>query len=656
MHVLAVKPKPSGSARPRAASRSGELATRRHLGSPAYLRHRVHDPGGSANHHACSCGSSACSTCAGTAQTQDHLADSSARPSPVRQRSPTLSRGRRSGAAPYVPDTGVWPLHVVLDKFEFDKSRLTPELWNKLEKLSSFLRVLPPGAVDLMAIGHTDSTGTETYNAGLSERRADTVADAIGLRLGLAVTRTGHGKNEPVADNATEPGRGRNRRVDVQLRPGRLNWTFQPTPVPTPTPIPEPDRPQPEPFFCLRSPLHFAICAAAVASTGAALMEGLGLLAGLIGGLLGGVGGLLKQIRRVVNCLLHPMECVFGPDDDDGPEPKDKDKKPPPDHACVASSALPSGPYPPKLLSDGNSWRFGAPLTVELTFSNDRKKGCAAYCGEYQQEVHGTFDYHDGTSWRLLPPKMLATKPLHSTEFREDAGITPDGDFRPQGHRYKDYWGGELWKNIPTDRFDNPNRKSGRKYYGSDVPGRRWKQLPTSGMFRFNLQFRGAAVDGCFGRTPVGDWSKWSVVGSIQFGPGGTGPAGPTGPAAPTGPAKPTGPQLATPLPAGLAIEIEKQWLADPLSLCLDDQISCGAATYADELRRRGTPLTGIERNTALARELAALNVHCDLLHKATMESFRQSLDDLAARRLDNFLHWGEQVGDHAIDAPCPSE
>jgi hypothetical protein len=75
-----------------------------------------------------------------------------------------------------------------------------------------------------------------------------------------------------------------------------------------------------------------------------------------------------------------------------------------------------------------------------------------------------------------------------------------------------------------------------------------------------------------------------------------------------------------------------------------------------DDLKRRGTPLGRAERNTALARERAALNAHCDLLHQMSLEALGDSLDALAGRRLDNFLHWGENVGEHALGSACPSE
>ncbi len=67
--------------------------------------------------------------------------------------------------------------------------------------------------------GHTDSTGTKEYNLGLSERRAETVAQFLaenGIARGRAVAR-GYGKAYPVAGNETAAGRQRNRRVEIVI-------------------------------------------------------------------------------------------------------------------------------------------------------------------------------------------------------------------------------------------------------------------------------------------------------------------------------------------------------------------------------------------------------------------------------------------------------
>ena len=72
---------------------------------------------------------------------------------------------------------------------------------------------------DVLVVGHTDSTGTDEYNQGLSERRADAARNFLvgaGLEAGR-VTAVGRGESEPIADNGTDDGRQQNRRVEVAI-------------------------------------------------------------------------------------------------------------------------------------------------------------------------------------------------------------------------------------------------------------------------------------------------------------------------------------------------------------------------------------------------------------------------------------------------------
>ena len=69
--------------------------------------------------------------------------------------------------------------------------------------------------------GHTDSTGSDAYNQGLSERRARSVADYLsshGVQSARIGTR-GFGETQPVASNETEEGRAANRRVEIKIVP-----------------------------------------------------------------------------------------------------------------------------------------------------------------------------------------------------------------------------------------------------------------------------------------------------------------------------------------------------------------------------------------------------------------------------------------------------
>ncbi len=100
--------------------------------------------------------------------------------------------------------------------FDLDKSDLKPEGISQLgelaEKIKSGAKVVRIGIE-----GHTDSIASESYNQGLSERRAAAVKNhlvSLGLDSDIMSTR-GFGELKPVATNATAEGRARNRRVEV---------------------------------------------------------------------------------------------------------------------------------------------------------------------------------------------------------------------------------------------------------------------------------------------------------------------------------------------------------------------------------------------------------------------------------------------------------
>jgi OOP family OmpA-OmpF porin len=76
------------------------------------------------------------------------------------------------------------------------------------------------GDETLHVIGHTDSTGPEEHNQGLSERRAAAVAGWL-IEQGIPesrITTSGMGESQPVADNSTREGRAMNRRVEVKTK------------------------------------------------------------------------------------------------------------------------------------------------------------------------------------------------------------------------------------------------------------------------------------------------------------------------------------------------------------------------------------------------------------------------------------------------------
>jgi outer membrane protein OmpA-like peptidoglycan-associated protein len=99
--------------------------------------------------------------------------------------------------------------------FATDESELKGGAVSNLGKLASFLNEYQDRTVIIE--GHTDSVGSEDYNLGLSQRRADAVRRYL-MNQGVSANRlsaTGMGKGSPVASNETATGRQQNRRVEV---------------------------------------------------------------------------------------------------------------------------------------------------------------------------------------------------------------------------------------------------------------------------------------------------------------------------------------------------------------------------------------------------------------------------------------------------------
>jgi OOP family OmpA-OmpF porin len=116
------------------------------------------------------------------------------------------------------PITGTKLFTIEDVNFDFDSATLRPEAEATLQE--ALQKVQDNGAVDISIIGHTDSIGSEAYNQGLSERRAQSVADYM-TNNGADASKLsveGHGETDPVADNSTKEGRAQNRRVDFVVK------------------------------------------------------------------------------------------------------------------------------------------------------------------------------------------------------------------------------------------------------------------------------------------------------------------------------------------------------------------------------------------------------------------------------------------------------
>lgn len=105
--------------------------------------------------------------------------------------------------------------------FGYDRADVQPQFQSTLDQVARTLQEYRSTAIDIY--GHTDSTGTDAYNQGLSERRAQSVADYLVTR-GIDRVRLGtrgFGKTQPIADNGTDAGRAANRRVELRIVPIR---------------------------------------------------------------------------------------------------------------------------------------------------------------------------------------------------------------------------------------------------------------------------------------------------------------------------------------------------------------------------------------------------------------------------------------------------
>lgn len=101
--------------------------------------------------------------------------------------------------------------------FGFDKSDLGESAKGNLNELVTILNKYPDTNIEIQ--GHTDDTGTDSYNQGLSERRAGSVATYLRSRniSSSRITTKGFGESAPKYDNSTENGRSQNRRVDFLI-------------------------------------------------------------------------------------------------------------------------------------------------------------------------------------------------------------------------------------------------------------------------------------------------------------------------------------------------------------------------------------------------------------------------------------------------------
>ena len=125
--------------------------------------------------------------------------------------------------APVAPPAATKVTYAADAFFDFNKSVIKPEGKAKLDDLVGKIKDINLEVI--IAVGHTDSVGSDAYNQKLSVRRSEAVKAYL-VSKGIEKNRVyteGKGEKQPVADNKTAEGRAKNRRVEIEVVGTRAN-------------------------------------------------------------------------------------------------------------------------------------------------------------------------------------------------------------------------------------------------------------------------------------------------------------------------------------------------------------------------------------------------------------------------------------------------
>ncbi|MEO8024226.1 outer membrane protein OmpA [Polaromonas sp.] len=136
---------------------------------------------------------------------------------------PAAAPAATPAPAPVAPPAATKVTYAADAFFDFDKSVLKPEGKAKLDDLVGKIKGINLEVI--IAVGHTDAVGSDTYNQKLSVRRSEAVKAYL-VSKGIEKNRVyteGKGEKQPVADNKTSEGRAKNRRVEIEVVGTRAN-------------------------------------------------------------------------------------------------------------------------------------------------------------------------------------------------------------------------------------------------------------------------------------------------------------------------------------------------------------------------------------------------------------------------------------------------
>ena len=140
-----------------------------------------------------------------------------AAPAPVVAPAAPIAAPPAAPVAPPAPPAATKVTYAADAFFDFDKSVLKPEGKAKLDDLVGKIKGINLEVI--IAVGHTDSIGSDAYNQKLSIRRSESVKAYL-VSKGIEKNRVyteGKGEKQPVADNKTKEGRAKNRRVEIEV-------------------------------------------------------------------------------------------------------------------------------------------------------------------------------------------------------------------------------------------------------------------------------------------------------------------------------------------------------------------------------------------------------------------------------------------------------